>query len=319
MVFQGNSMNLNNNKKSDERILVIGADGVIGNALSQSLKRSGKNVLETSRRKEALSNERIFLDFEENISLSGIPDKVSVAFFCVAFNSLEYCRREPAKTALVNVDNTVKLAKELVKAGTFVVFLSTNLVYDGSVPFTKADTPVSPQTEHGRQKAEAERQLLVLGNLTSVIRLTKIFGPDMRLIQEWILALQNNKVIHPFSDKVVSPLPLSFAIEVFCRMAEKKLSGIVQVSGDRDVTYAQLAYRVAERMGVNRNLIRPISARESGLELEHLPQNTTLDATRLVEELKMKVPAVLPNIDLMIDQNIATIESRLEKPAIINR
>lgn len=308
-----------NNKKNNERILVIGADSVVGNTLSQVLKRSGKNVLETSRRKETLSGNRFFLDFEENISLSGISDHVAVAFFCAACNSLDYCRREPAKTSLVNVDNTVKLAKELAKRGTFIIFLSTNLVYDGSIPFTKADDPVFPQTEHGRQKAEAERHLLSLGSLASIVRLTKIFGPDMRLIQEWILALQNKKVICPFSDKMVSPVPLAFAIEVFCRMAEKRLSGIVQVSGERDITYAQLAYRVSERMGISRDLVQPTSVRESGVFLEHLPQNTTLDTARLVQELKMEVPAVLPNIDLMIDQNIATVESKLGKPATINR
>ena len=292
-------------RDNDERILVIGADSVVGNALSKGLKRSGKTVLETSRRRETLSDNRIFLDFEKNISLSSIPDRVAVAFFCVAFNSLEYCYREPVKTALVNVDHTVKLAEELVKAGTFVVFLSTNLVYDGSIPFTKADMPACPRTEHGRQKAEAEKRLLALGDSVSVIRFTKIFGPDMHLIQEWILTLQNKKVIRPFSDKVVSPLLLAFAVEVLCHMAERRLSGVVQVSGDRDVTYAELAYAIAQRMGTARDLVQPVSVRESGLSLEHLPKNTTLDTLRLAQDFEMKAPAVLSNIDLMIDQNIA--------------
>ncbi len=301
-------MSLNQKTKNDEGILVIGADGLIGNALSEGLRCSGKIVLETSRRRETLSDNRVFLDLEEDILSLGLPEKVSVAFLCVAFNSLDYCRREPVKTARMNVDNTVKLAEKLVKAGTFVVFLSTNLVYDGTIPFSKADAPVFPQTEHGRQKVEAERQLLNLGNLTAVLRLTKILGPDMHLFQEWILALQNKKAIHPFSDKMVSPLPLSFAVEVFCRMAEKRIPGTVQVSGDRDVTYAEVAYRVAQRMGVNRNLVQPILARESELFLEHLPQHTTLDTTRLVQELGMKAPEVWSTVDLMIDQNIATLK-----------
>ena len=305
-------MSLNQKTKNDGMILVVGADGLIGSALSEGLRRWGKTVLETSRRRETLSEGRIFLDLEEDILSLELPGKVTVAFLCATFNSLDYCRREPVKTARMNVDHTVKLAEKLVKAGTCVVFLSTDFVYDGSLPFAKADAPVSAKTEHGRQKAEAERQLLRLGNLISVIRLTKIFGPNMRLFQEWILALQNKKAIHPFSDKTVSPLPLSFAVEVFCRMAQKQIPGITQVSGECDVTYAEIAYRLAGRLGADRNLVAPILARESELFLEHLPRYTTLDTTRLVKELGMKAPEVWSTVDLMIDQNIAALRKKEE-------
>lgn len=293
-------------------VLVVGADGLIGSALSEGLRRSGKSVLETSRRRETLSEGRIFLDMEEDILSWKLPDKVSTAFLCVAYNSLDYCRREPIKTARMNVEQTVKLAEKLVKAGAFVVFLSTDFVYDGSVPFVKEDSPVSPRTEHGRQKAEAERQLLRLGNLVSIFRLTKVLGPQMRLFQDWILALQNKKPIHPFSDKTVSPLPLSFAVEVLCRMAQKRIPGITQVSGDRDVTYAEIAYRLAGRLGVDRSLVAPILARESGLFLEHLPRHTTLDTARLVKELGMRPPEGWSTVDLMIDQNIAALRKKDE-------
>ena len=296
--------------KNAERILIIGVDSLIGRTLFENLQRSDKIVLGTTRRKETLSEERIFLDLDENISSWVFPEKIAVAFFCVAISSLDYCHREPLKTARINVDNTVKLAEKLAKAGTFVVFFSTNLVYDGAVPFIKADAPVSFQTEHGRQKATAEKRLLAFGNLIAVLRLTKIFGPDMPLLQEWILALQNRKVIHPFSDKVVSPLPLSLGIEVSCRVAQKRTSGIVQVSGDRDVSYAQIANRVAERLGVNRDLVAPIPSLESGILLEHQPKCTTLDTTRLVKELGMKAPDVLLTIDQAIDQNIATLQRK---------
>ena len=292
--------------RDNDQVLIIGADSLIGGALSESLKRSGKNVLGTSRRMEARLEDKIFLDLEQEISFNRLPENISVAFFCAAFNSLEYCRCESVKTTRVNVDQTVKLAERLAQSGTFVVFLSTNLVFDGTVPFVKADAPLCPQTEHGRQKAEAEKRILGLGSLSSVVRLTKIFGPDMRLLQGWIESLQNKKVIHPFSDKVVSPLPLSLVIEVLSRVAEQRPSGIIQVSGERDITYAQLVSRLAEKMGTDLKLVQPIPSQTSRMFLEHLPRYTTLDTTRLVHDLGVKVPNTKTTVDLILDQNLAT-------------
>lgn len=39
---------------------------------------------------------------------------------------------------------------------------STNLVYDGSIPFRRADDPVSLLTEYSRQNAEGDRDLVAV-------------------------------------------------------------------------------------------------------------------------------------------------------------
>lgn len=296
--------------KKENKILIIGADSLIGKALSEKLRSSEKDVLETSRRKEGLSETRIFLDLEHDVSSWDIPENVTTAFFCAAFNSLEYCYREPERTSRVNVDHTVKLTKKLVEKGIFVAFFSTNLVYDGSVPFVKADDPVCPRTEHGKQKAEAEKQLLPMGNLVSTIRFSKIFWPQMPLLQGWLSSLKKKEAIRPFKDKVISPLSLSFAIEVFCRVAEKRISGLLQFSGNGDVTYENIAYQATKRLGVSANLVQPVLALESGVFLEHLPQNTTLDATRLVQELGISMPDIRSTLNVVIDQNIRTFKRK---------
>lgn len=290
-----------------DTVLIIGADGLIGQALSARLLRYGKSVLETTRIQHTISERRNFLDLADDVSSWHPPCHVSLAYLCAAVDLLEQCRREPTESAKVNVHNTVKLAKMLVARNTFVIFPSSNLVYDGTVPFQKADAPLSPRTEHGRQKAEAERQLLALGDLISVVRFTKIFGPNMPLFESWISALKNSQPIHPFSDKVVSPLPLSFAVAVLHRIAEMRLKGIVQVSAERDVTYEEIGRQFARRLGVNQDLIQPMSSETANLEPGAVPTHTTLDTTRLVAELGMKPPDVYSTIDLMISQNINAI------------
>ena len=285
--------------KQKDVSLVVGADGLIGRALADHLIDAGKSVVETTRQPETTSQRRVFLDLTKDISDWRLPCQVSVAYLCAAVTSLERCRREPEQSAMVNVHNTVALAKVLVASSTFVVFPSTNLVYDGSIPFRKADDPVCPVTAYGRQKAEAERQLLALGNLVSVVRLTKVLRPDMPLIKEWIRALHINKAIHPFSDMVMSPVSLLFAVDVLHRIGEVRPPGIVQVSGERDVTYEQVARYIAQRIGASQDSVQPTTSKEAGVQLNAIPSYTTLDMTRLRTEFRIEPPDVWPTIDLV--------------------
>jgi dTDP-4-dehydrorhamnose reductase len=182
---------------------------------------------------------------------------------------------------------TIVLAKRLVEARVFVVFLSTNLVFDGETPFAKPTDPLNPQTEYGRQKAEAEAQFLTWGEQTAIVRFSKVLSPDMPLFLGWIRDLKAGKVIHPFSDMVMAPVSFAFAIKVLLQVTEKRLPGIFHVSANQDVSYALAAQHIARKMSVEMELVQPMSYRESGLTFA--PPNTTLDSNRLVE-LGLRVP-----------------------------
>lgn len=280
--------------------LIIGADGLIGRALADHLSRNGYLVLETTRRLKTVSESRIFLNLADNISNWSPPTHVSIAYFFAAVTSLDECRRNPKQSEIVNVHNTVKLVKALVASGIYVVFPSTNLVFDGSIPFRKALNRTCPQTVYGKQKAQVERKLLALGDSISVVRFTKIFGPKTSLIKRWIEDLRNNQVIHPLSDVVVAPTPLSFAVEVLHRSTDVRLGGIVQVSGAQDITYEEVARYLAQRIGARSDLVQPIRSELAGLDLEAIPSHTTLDTSRLRMELQLEPPDVWTTIDSVV-------------------
>jgi dTDP-4-dehydrorhamnose reductase len=291
------------NETANPVSLIVGADGQIGRSLSQYLSSKGQAVVETTRRIETRSTSRIRLDLADDPSSWQLPSKLSVAYFCAAVSSLDECRQHPDRSARVNVRHTVTLAEMSIERGAFVVFLSTDRVYDGSVPFRRPEDPVCPQTEYGRQKAEAERQLLSLGERVAIVRLTKVLGQNVSLLHQWVNALKNGEIIHPFSDMVMAPVPLMFSIEVLRRVAERQLSGIVQVSGSEDVSYARIAERIAEKLGVSSTLVQPSLASAAKLSLEHIPLHTTLDSTRLREELGLESPEIWLTISSILGFN----------------
>ncbi len=292
-----------------DRILIVGGDSLIGQALDDCWTRKGKRVLKTSRRENALSETCFSLDLERDISSWRPPSSVSVAYLCVAISSLEECQKNSLQTALVNIHNTIKLAEILVSNGIHVIFPSSNRVYDGSCPFQKADNPTCPKTEYGRQKAEVERQLLAFPESVSIVRFTKIIHSNLPLLKGWIKLLQNGEGIHPFSDMVMSPISLSFAVNVLSRIAETGAMGITQVSGERDVTYEEIARFIARHMCADYNLVQPVKAQKGGLQHEDIPSHTTLDVTRLQMALGLHPRPVWSTIDSAVKPLFMLVQS----------
>lgn len=276
--------------RQEDVALVVGADGLIGRALADHLVLAGRQVVETTRRVDIIGERRTFLDLSEDISNWTPPCRISIAYICAGVSSIEHCQKYASQSENVNVHNTFELAKVLVKSGSFVVFPSTNLVYDGSVPFRKANDPVCPLTEYGRQKAEAEGRLLALGNLISIVRFTKILTPETQLFKGWLKSLRNNEAIHPFSDMVMAPVPLFFAVDVLRCVADMRLSGIVQVSGERDVTYEEFSRCIARCIGASPSLVQAIKSEKSGIIPETAPKHTTLDTAKLKRVLGVQPP-----------------------------
>lgn len=276
--------------------LIIGAGGLIGRALAEALPAAGWNVITTTRRAGDITEQNLFFDLSEDVAEWQPPADVVTAFLCAAVTSLAACRENPEQSARVNVKNTFLIADRLIKAGAFVIFPSTNLVFDGSAPQCPADAPARPQTKYGRQKADAESRILGLDN-TAVVRFTKIVWPDMPLVRGWIRDLKSGRVIHPFSDMALSPISLSLAVDVLIKVAEKKLTGIAQVSGDRDISYADLVRRIAERLGAPPELVRPVRVKDSGIQVEAAPAHTTLETSRIESELGIRAPDVWETID----------------------
>lgn len=273
---------------SDAAWLVVGADGGIGRPLLARLRADGRSAVGTTRR---AGGDGLHLDLGSDPDSWQLPDRVAVAYLCAAVTSIDACRRDPGGTRAMNVDRTLALASQLRERGAHVVFLSTNQVFDGAVSFRGEGDAVCPLTEYGRQKAGAEASLLAAGGAT-VVRFTKVVPPDWPLIGKWREALSRGEAVEAFGDMVLSPVPLGRAVGALARVGDKRPGGVFHVSGAEDVSYAELARRLAVVVGADPGLVREVSCRERGIPAEAAPAHTVLSTERLRRELGMEAPAI---------------------------
>lgn len=257
-----------------------------------------------------MGKKRLYLELTENASEWKIPPVNNpVVYFCTGTPTIEYCEKYPVLSKTVNTDSVLAISRNITGQSAAIVFLSSNMVFDGTVPFQKENAPFSPLTEYGRQKADVEKGLGLLTGNRMIIRATKVFSKNMPLFKEWITALTNGKAIHPLEDKKLSPIPLQYLIKVLYLCSKNIFPwGVIQISGELDLTYADIAYRMAEYLGADRTLVKPISSKEIAIHPGLVRPFTTLQISPCLTRNGLKPPPVWETVDRMIAENIQSLK-----------
>jgi dTDP-4-dehydrorhamnose reductase len=272
--------------------LIVGANSEIGSATARLIETRGGEVWSTTRRPLRGSRE-ISLDFDSPIDRFSIPDGVNCACIFVAIARLAACAADPRASAFINVTQTLALADLLATQGIYTLFLSTNQVFDGESASMPANAPVSPRSEYGRQKAETERLLqarMAAGAPIGILRLGKVVSPGMRLLSDWKQQLSAGQAIHPFSDMRMAPIPVDVVALAIAAMMRDRAAITAQLSGPRDITYAEVAIFVARQIGADPGLVEAVNARDAGMPAGTTPRHTTLDSSYLISKYGLMVP-----------------------------
>lgn len=246
---------------ASKSVLIIGGDSTIGLALKKRLRIEGFTVTATTRRHQSYHDSSVvYLDLSNPASLVSIQGLCfDVVVFCASIASVKECEDDPEQTSLINVDVTMKLLRILGDSGSHLIFLSTNMVFDGSKPCVPPCEKPNPNTEYGRQKAIVESRLLSEFPHSSVIRLTKVLHSKLPLFTDWLDRLRAGLCIYPYANKLMAPISLHLAIETLLCLVMHKLCGIFQVSSIYDVSYADAAFELAELSTADSNLVRPVN------------------------------------------------------------
>src|SRR5580704_8931224 len=275
--------------------LIVGGDSEIGAAAFRAMKAQGKAVAATTRRSDNVASDRPFLDLAAPLDGWTLPPGTQAVCLCAAIARLAVCANDPHGSAHINVVQTLALVEKLLARGIAVLFLSTNQVFDGRTPFQRAEAPRSPISEYGRQKARAEATLqrqMENGAPVAILRLAKVVSDTMPLIGGWIKDLAAAKPIRVFNDLALAPTPTDLVCSAIAALLQDRARGIFQLTGPRDVTYADIGGFLAASLDADQKLVTQASAREAGLPEGATPPNTTLDSSWLRVHYGLEVPDV---------------------------
>jgi len=80
---------------------------------------------------------------------------------------------------------------------------------------------------------------------------------------------------------MVAPTPISTVTTAIAALMRGGSRGVYQLTGPRDVSYADVGRYIAQQLRVDCDLVKNASAKSSGMPMGATPRHTTLDGTTL--------------------------------------
>jgi len=272
----------------EKTFLVVGSNSKIGEYLIPALENRGDIVYKTSRRRDEYG--ALWLDFLELDSFfQNNPPSVDVVVLCAGQTKFEDCRNYDRNVYEINVDGPLRVATFYAKKGAKIIQLSTNAVFNGEIPFVSNLTIPNGVTGYGFLKAEVESQLINLHSRVSILRFSKIIIPGKNIFFSWLQSLQKGKKINAFKDQFISPVAIKIAISVILAVIDDDNEGIYQFSACGDISYFEIAKKMARIYGFNDRLIYAECAAEIGIPKDEIFRYSSLDSSR-IESLNIISP-----------------------------
>jgi len=273
------------------RILVTGATGQLGPYIVRRLLQDGHATIAWSHR----AAEPVFRIAPRPLSLVD-KDAVAQAFkeadpqvvvHCAAISNINEAFNDARRAEAVNVDATRLLAELCGRRGARMIYLSTDLVFDGEQGhYTETDAP-HPLSVYARTKLAGEAFVLN-GSIAAslVMRLPLVFGPSLagqeKFFDHLLTSLRQRKPVTLFDDEWRTPVSPRLVAEAVATAVREEVTGLFHLAGPDRLSRHDMGVRLAEIIGGDPALLRPAS-RLSIESPEPRPRDTSLDASKWYE------------------------------------
>jgi dTDP-4-dehydrorhamnose reductase len=265
------------------RVTLFGASGLLGQELVHELSRnelSGDQLTALSS-KDADLRDRARV---REVIRDSRPDWILLS---AAYTDVDGCELNRDLAFAVNFEGAVNVAEAAREAGSRLMFLSTDYVFDGSKgsPYQTTDER-KPISVYGESKARAEERLLEILPEVCIARTSWLFGHGGKCFPATILKLASPRPetsvvpeISVVNDQRGSPTftrDLASALVQLCRASAR---GIVHVTNSGNCTWYEFAKEIV-RVSELPAVVKPVTTAEFPRPARR-PAYSVLSATSL--------------------------------------
>jgi dTDP-4-dehydrorhamnose reductase len=146
------------------------------------------------------------------------------------------------------------------------LFVSTDFVFDGEKGMYDENDTVSPVNFYGKTKLEAEESVMTYADGWAIVRTVLVYGKPMFGRQNILSIvkdkLEKGELYSVVNDQVRTPTYVEDLASAIISIIEKKAEGVFHISGSDILTPFDMAYRTAVYLGLDKELIKPVSSPE---------------------------------------------------------
>jgi dTDP-4-dehydrorhamnose reductase len=254
------------------KVLVTGANGLLGQELTHLLVQKNYEVIATSKgpsrlRMPANSSLTYYdLDITDGLASSKIltEQKPDIVIHAAAMTQVDECELNKIDCYNINVTATRFLIEAAKEINAKLIYVSTDFIFDGlSGPYKEDDEP-KPLNYYGSTKLSAETEVIESGLNWSIVRTVLVIGNAQSArsnIITWVKSkLEKGEKIKVVDDQFRTPTFTEDLAKGIVLIIEKNASGIFHISGKDLLTPYQIALKTAEHFQLDNSLIEKADA-----------------------------------------------------------
>lgn len=258
------------------KILVLGATGLLGQALVRIGELSGLEVVSLARKQADYCIDVTDISSLEEAIRDACPD---VLVNAVAIVDIGACEKSPLASLEVNTRPAGVISSIARELGFKSIYISTDHYYHGGGAISnKEDAPINLLNEYARSKYLGE--CLTSLDENSVVLRTNIVGHRRKqgapTFAEWAIdALENRKPLKLFDDVFSSPIHVDAFAHAMFKLLEKDVKGVFNLASSEVSSKSRFVRSLAKEMEIeldwsvsaSRQSTYPARANSMGLDV----------------------------------------------------
>src|SRR5271166_5772277 len=238
------------------RITVFGSSGLLGRELVEELSGEQLTAL-TSKDADLRDRTRV-----RDVIRDSRPDWILLS---AAYTDVDGCESNRERAFAVNCEGAIHVAEAASEAGSRLLFLSTDYVFDGSKrsPYETTDAR-NPTTVYGESKARAEERLLEILPEVCIVRTSWLFGHGGKCFPATILKLASTRPeISVVNDQRGSPTFTRDLADALAELCRADARGIVHATNSGNCTWYEFAKEIVRESGMQmQTVVKPVTTAE---------------------------------------------------------
>jgi dTDP-4-dehydrorhamnose reductase len=255
------------------KVLITGANGLLGQHLTKLLIDKNYQVVATSRGESRLpfqpSDNYTYhsMDIANAFDTYAVMnrEKPDVVVHAAAMTQVDDCELQPEQCERINVQGTAQILTDAETFSSHFIYISTDFVFDGERGNYKEEDDTLPISLYGFSKLQAESMVQTSDIPFAIVRTCLVYGNLLKgtrsNIVSWVKDnLEQGKTIQVVSDQVRTPTYVEDLAKGIALIIEKKATGIYHISGKDWLTPYDIALKTAAKYNLDAGKIVKVDA-----------------------------------------------------------